>query len=107
VLFTHSGNTAGMTEQQASFQIYTLDTGSGTVRGRRFARWQVCGNRRSKGSVVPMGIEEVEEMQIWSFRDRKLVANKKLAQQTYAKTSDIPTDYDEGLSDTRLPVQSS
>jgi len=36
-------------------------------------------------------------MQIWSFRDRKLVANKKLAQQTYAKTSDIPTDYDRGF----------
>ncbi len=97
VLFTHSGNTAGMTEQQASFQIYTLDTGSGTVAADVSPDGRFVAIDAVKGSVVPMGIEEVEEMQIWSFRDRKLVANKKLAQQTYAKTSDIPTDYDRGF----------
>lgn len=97
VLFAHSGNTAASPEQQDSFQIYTLDTGWGTVGADVSPDGRFVAIEAVKGSVVPMGIEEVEEMQIWSFRDRKLVANKALAQQTYAKTGDIPTDYDRGF----------
>jgi hypothetical protein len=97
VLFPRSGKTAASLKQQSPFQTYTLDTGAGTYGADISPDSKLVAVDAVNGSEGPKGIESVEEIQVWSFRDRKLVTSKVLSRRTYAKVSDVPNDYDPGF----------
>lgn len=97
VQFAHPGKTAASLDQQNPFRVYTLDTGWGTIGADVSPDSRLVAIDAVKGSEGPKGIEAVEEIQIWNFQDRELVTSKVLSRRTYAKTSDIPNDYDPGF----------
>ena len=96
VLFVDSAPTPAHPQQQDSLQIYTLDTGWGTVGADVSPDGRFVAIDAVKGSAVATGTEVVEEVQIWSFRDRKLVTSKELSRHTYPNPSHVPSDYDSG-----------
>jgi WD40 repeat protein len=76
VVSARSDKTAAIPEQQNSFRVYTLDTGSGTLGA------DIDPDGRS-AAVESYTWEDstqlVEEIQLWDFHDHKLISRKDLA----------------------------
>lgn len=79
-------------EEQTSFQIYKLDTGWSTNAVDISPDSRFVAVDAGKGSGQGQSVEVVEEIQIWNFRKRELVASKILSKKEFANPSDIGND---------------
>lgn len=87
-----AGTHADVEEMQTSFLIYKLDTGWSTDAADISPDSRFVAVEASKGSKQGQSVDVVEEIQVWNFRDSKLVASRILAQEKFDNPSDISND---------------
>jgi WD40 repeat protein len=68
-------------DQQSPFRVYTIDSGWGYYGAAFSPDNSLVALIGSKGTLGKQGTEVIEEIQIWDFRNKNLVAEKVLSRQ--------------------------